>query len=296
MKKLIDLSQYLLEQSKKLTQEKELKKDKNDELTSDNIMLKDKLGNLPLFADLMKIDSTANQLLRREAEVENLIEKMGLLEFKLNTKEVENRNIEHQMKQEIKEKEELEEILNKSPREFEKYTVATSDKSSPNVYHPKRASTFNAGIPLEMPLDLNEELIKRIIMITKKLLESIERHSEKIEYLSKVFQEIDKDVEQIEKEQVIIKQNQNFQLTIIDNNYQDFESHKKVLEQLVEENNDLQNEFRILKRVDLAAIKQHMVMRSNLSEMPQVQPNFSTVKKRLSQDKVGLKIEQSLNS
>lgn len=155
--------------------------------------------------------------------MEDLIQKMGSLEVKLGTKEVENKNIEHQMKQQIKEKEQLEDMLYKSPEG--KYTVDTDDKSSPSGYFHKRAATFSASSH-DDNLDQNAELLKGLMTITKKLLESLENHSEKIEYLTKVFSEIDKDVEQIEKEQLIIKQNQNFQLNIIDNNYQDFESHK----------------------------------------------------------------------
>lgn len=42
----------------------------------------------------------------------------------------------------------------------------------------------------------------------------------------------------------------------INDNTMDFEDHKKLIQQLVSENNELQNEVTMLKRIEIPAIKQ----------------------------------------
>jgi hypothetical protein len=99
----------------------------------------------------------------------------------------------------------------------------------------------------------------------------------------------------VKKEQKSFKENLINQNNLIENNYADFEDHKKVLEHLVKENEDIQNEFHTLKSVDIAAIKQHMVIRSAMTDRPLIAPTHS-IGHRPSHDFTTMKVENSLNS
>lgn len=53
--KLIDLANHLIEHSKTLTQEKEETKEKNAELSNENVMLKQKLGRIVTIVFLLNV-------------------------------------------------------------------------------------------------------------------------------------------------------------------------------------------------------------------------------------------------
>lgn len=69
-----------------------------------------------------------------------------------------------------------------------------------------------------------------------------------------------------------------YQNSIINDNVLDFEEHKKLLEQLVKENSEIQNEVRMMKFQDLPVIKQMINMRSvNTESKPEINQMANTV-------------------
>lgn len=129
----------------------------------------------------------------------------------------------------------------------------------------------------------------------KSLLESCTDQKRELEHHSDNIEDFNKEISKVNKEQRLFKENLINQNNLIENNYSDFEDHKKVIEHLVQENCDIQNEFLTLKTVDIAAIKQHMLFHSAMTNNTSAPPSYS-FGAGPSHDHDTMKIEKSLDS
>lgn len=239
------------------------------------------------------IDSTADRLKRKEQELEGLMEEMKVLEVRFNEKEVQNSQFKQQIQKESRKIEESEkaERLNVT---VGGYTITTTNSVAERTPPLKRHGTFNAGHLAPVPYDHNAGAIKDLMKIMQKVLVSLKQHSNEIESQAKYIQNIDKDIDQIQKEQKGFKENLVYQMNCFDDHYTDFEDHKKIIQQLVHENNDLQKQVHIVKKVDIPSIRQLLIQRSAMTERPSAPPSHHG--QYLGHESHAMRPEQSLNS
>ena len=163
------------------------------------------------------------------------------------------------------------------------YIITTTDSCLERVSESKRFGTFNHGntMPTPAPLpkvDMNSEIIKSIMEIMTEMMRNFQNKWEDIQYQEDYLSSIDKKISNIENKQNAIIEDIQYQNSIINDNVLDFEEHKKLLEQLVKENSEIQNEVRMMKFQDLPVIKQMINMRSvNTESKPEINQMANTV-------------------
>lgn len=218
---------------------------------------------------------------------------MKVLEIRFNEKEVQNSQFKQQIQKENRQKEESEkaERVNLT---VGGYTITTTNSVSERIPPLKRHGTFNAGHLTPVPYDHNAGAIKDLMKIMQKVLVSLKQHSNEIESQAKYITNIDRDIDQIHKEQKGFKENLVYQMNCIDEHYTDFEDHKKIIQQLVHENNELQKQVHIVKKVDIPSIRQLLIQRSAMTERPSAPPSHHG--QHMVRDSHAMRGEQSLNS
>lgn len=196
--------------------------------------------------------------------MENLIGQMESLETDYTEKEHQNRQITRQINKETR-LQEVEELREQLDQDFGGYTITLTDSPSerPSTNN-KRYGTFNRNINqhLSVPSNDDNELVDNLIKIVQKVLRTVIDQSEIIHGQEKIIENIDKDFEKLQKQQIEILKNDTLMRQQLDANTTDFEDHWKLTQQVIQDNNELHNEVTMLKKVEIASLKQLIMQRS----------------------------------
>ena len=162
------------------------------------------------------------------------------------------------------------------------YIITTTDSWLERIGESKRFGTFNHGdsVPTPPPqtkVDMNSEVIKSMMEIMSEMMRNFQDKCEDIKYQEDYINSLEKKISNIDNKQKIIIEDIQYQNSIINDNVLDFEDHKKLLEQVVKENNELQNEVRSIKFQDIPIIKQMVNMRSAISDKREPVPTGNTL-------------------
>lgn len=224
---------------------------------------------------------------------------MQNLEEKYSQNQLQHSQFKQHVKQETRKMEEKEKQELRGSMVVGGYTITTTNSEHDRSAMSKRHGTFNAGnlSPLHYHYDRNAAAITDMMKIMQKCLTMVKTNAEKIEGQTNSLECLENEFDGVQRQQKVILENQTYQMDCINDNTMDFEDHKKLIQQLVRENNELQNEVTMLKRIEIPAIKQCIMKRSGVSERPSAppsqpnQPNLLTPK-GLTQ----IRIEPSLRS
>lgn len=206
--------------------------------------------------------------------MENLINQMETLETNYTEKEHQNRQITRQINKEAKRKE-VEELREELDQNFGGYTITLTDSPSERpAVNNKRYGTFNRYIDqnLSVPNNNNNETVENLIKIVQKVLRTVIDQSEIIQGQEKIIENMDKDFEKLHKQQLEIVKNDILIRQQLEANTTDFEDHWKLTQQVIQDNNELHNEVTMLKKVEIASLKQLIMQRSAavMTERPTV--------------------------
>jgi len=159
-----------------------------------------------------------------------------------------------------------------------KVKVTTSEYAAPKSgQHLRRHTTFVNKNVAEMPtkFDFYTNALKDMKQVLNNIVVILAQKGEEFEDMKDTLNIFKDNFNKLEIEQEKLDSQQRVQMEMIENNYFDFNEHKKVINELVQENNELVNnveEFKkdihLIKKIELPIIKQQLVQKSTITINP----------------------------
>jgi len=203
--------------------------------------------------------------------LKNLMRKWNNLEIAYTEKENEIQVITQEHRIELREYEEDRDHTNKNLNESaEGYNISFQDSSHPIKFHnPKHVAIFNTEIG-----DLSDEnskltkVVNDLVKVTSKVLSQFKEHHDATEWQEKVLNRIDKEVGQILNEQKGMKEKEDELHKYFNQLNIDFEDHWKLIQQVIRDNNDIGDQVTQLQKIEIPAIRNYIINRSNAMTNP----------------------------
>lgn len=115
--------------------------------------------------------------------------------------------------------------------------------------------------------------MKDLLKVTGKILSQFKDQKDRTEDLENVLNRIDGEVDTIMREQKGMKGEEIFLKKCIEEISNDFEDHWKLIQQVIKENKNIGEEVIWLKKIDIPAIRNFIINRSNVMTNPLGQSN-----------------------
>lgn len=212
------------------------------------------------------IESTQERLKRRDKEVEELLGQIQTLETTFSENELQHSRFREQVKKENRAKNGDSSTLKPTSGG---YTITTASSFGERISPIRRNGTYNETKSETVPMyDHQAGAIKDIMKVLQSVVMCLQEQQEDTKNNRAFLETLDKNIEQLEEGHRSVKRDQAQQLAYTQDLHLDFEEHKKLLQQLVSENNELQSQVNLLKRVEMPAIRQQLMQQSGVTERP----------------------------